>query len=85
MKRHPDAPEDLPGRLRANMARYRAKGRSVNVVLTDPEALARLTEIGETVGGVKAAIETALKTCPLPAPAETAHPEARSGRRSTLR
>lgn len=42
------------------MAKHRAKGRNIGVVLTDPDAIKALDKLAKAHGGIKAAIEYAL-------------------------
>lgn len=46
---------------RARQRRYRERGRQVAVVLRDPVALAALEQLSAIHGGVRAAIEHALR------------------------
>lgn len=46
---------------RARQARYRERGRTVSFILTDEAALAKLERLADKHGGVKAAIEAALR------------------------
>ena len=57
-----------PVETQSRAQRYRSKGRNINLVISDPEALARLEKMTERLGSIKMAIETALKECPLPRP-----------------
>lgn len=46
----------------ARQAKYRAKGKAIGVTLTDPEAIQKLNTLATKLGGIKKAIEHALKT-----------------------
>ena len=53
-----------PLTIKERRARYRAKGRNVSTVITDEKALEKLDALIDSRGGVKPAIEYALRRAP---------------------